>query len=83
MIFFKDQINANYNNNIKDYLKTQDDKVENVDHSCNSDKCKDLIDNIFNSRVRDRDLHLTEFDNRKLTLTNIDSNSLENCLISS
>ena len=75
--FFKDQMNANYNKYIKDYLKTEEDEIGNVEHSCNSDKYKDLIENISNYRLRDRGLHLKEFDNRKLTLGNIVSNSLK------
>ena len=48
-----------------------------MDHIYIVDECKDLIDNIFKSRLRDRDFRLTKFNYRKLVLTNIVNNYLE------
>ena len=62
--FFKDQINLNNNNNGKDDIRKEDDgKILDVDQSYIYDEYKDVIDNILKFRLRDGDLHLTEYDN--------------------
>ena len=61
-------MNATNNNTEDDVkaevgIKTEDDEIMyNVNHSFIDDKYKDLIVNIFNSRLREGDFHLTEFD---------------------
>ena len=50
-------------------------------HSYIGDEYKDLIDNIFKSRLRDGDFCLTKIDNHKLALTNIVNNYLEKKLL--
>ena len=50
-------------------------------HSYIGDEYKDLIDNIFKSRLRDGDFCLTKTDNHKLALTNIVNNYLEKKLL--
>ena len=71
--FFKEQTN----NNREDHIRKEEIKIVDVDHGYIGDVCKDLIDDIFKSRLRDRDLRLIEFGNQKLGLTNIDNNYLE------
>ena len=75
-MLFKDQMNVN-NNNRKDDIKKENIEIDNMDHAYIGDKHKGLIDNIFKFRLRDGDLHLTKFDNRKLGLTNIVNNYLQ------
>ena len=70
-------MNANNNSNRKDDIKKEDDEIVDVNHSYISDEYKDLIENVFKSRLKDGDLHLTEFDNQKLVLTNIVNNYLK------
>ena len=61
-------MNATNNNTEDDVkaevgIKTEDDEmIYNANHSFIDDKYKDLIVNIFNSRLREGDFHLTEFD---------------------
>ena len=61
-------MNATNNNTEDDVkaevgIKTEDDgMIYNANHSFIDDKYKDLIVNIFNSRLREGDFHLTEFD---------------------
>ena len=61
-------MNATNNNTEDDVktevgIKTEDDKmIYNANHSFIDDKYKDLTVNIFNSRLREGDFHLTEFD---------------------
>ena len=80
--FFKDQVNAINNNNRKNNIKRIDIKKQGaetdyVNHSYIGGEYNYQIDNIFIFRLRDWDLHLTEFDNWKLGLTNIDNNYLK------
>ena len=71
--FFKDKMNVN-NNSREDDIEKDDIEIDNVDLGYIGDKYKDLIDNIFKFRSRNGGLHLTEFDNPKLGLTNIVNN---------
>ena len=65
------------NNNREDDVKKQNIEIDDVDHGYICDEYKDLIDNILMFRLTVGDLHLTEFDNLKLGLTNIVNNYLE------
>ena len=56
---FKDQMNAINDNNRKDDVKKEDGEVEVMDHSYIGNEYKDLIDNIFESRLSNGDLCLT------------------------
>ena len=67
----------NDNNNRKEDIKKDDVEIDDVNHSYIGDEYKDLINNILKSRLKDRALSFTEFDNRKLDLTNIVKNYLE------
>ena len=67
----------NDNNNRKEDIKKDDVEIDDVNHSCIGDEYKDLIKNILKYRLKDRALSFTEFDNRKLDLTNIVNNYLE------
>ena len=59
---FKDQMNVNKNNR-EDDTKKEDTEIDNMNHGYTGDEYKDKIENIFKFRLRDGDLHLTEFDN--------------------
>ena len=61
--FFKDQMNVININNRKDDIKKKDAEIHDEGHGYIGDEYKELTDNIFKSRLRDGDLHLTEFDN--------------------
>ena len=52
-------------------------KIDNLNHSYIGDEYKDLIDDIFKVRLRDGDMHLKVFDNKKRGLRNIVNNYLE------
>ena len=67
----------NDNNNRKEDIKKDDVEIDDVNHSNIGDEYKDLINNILKYRLKDRALSFTEFDNRKLGLTNIVNNCLE------
>ena len=67
----------NDNNNRKEDIKKDDVEIDDVNHSYIDDEYKDLINNILKYRLKDRALSFTEFDNRKLDLTNIVNNYLE------
>lgn len=69
-------MNTINNNNKKDDIKTDDDEIYNVDHNYIDDEYKELISNIFKFELGDGCLHLMEFDNRKLAVTNIVGNYL-------
>ena len=70
-------MNTIKNNNRKDNIKKWNGETDDVDHRYIGDKYKDLIDNVFKSRLKDGDSRLTEFHNRKLALTNVANNYLE------
>ena len=67
-------MNTINNNNRKHNIKKECDEIDDVDHSYIGDKYRDSTDNIFKSKLKDGDLHLTEFDNQKLALTNVVNN---------
>ena len=49
----------------KDIFRSENDETkDNVHHSYNGNENKDLINNIFKYDLKDKDLHLTNFDNR-------------------
>lgn len=52
-------------------IKKEDDETDDVNHNYIGDEYKDLIANIFKFELKNGDLHLTDFDNQKLRLTNI------------
>ena len=52
-------MNAINDNNRKDDVKKEDGEVEVMDHSYIGNEYKDLIDNIFESRLSNGDLCLT------------------------
>ena len=46
-------------------LRKKNVEIDDVEHGYIGDKYEELIDNISTSRLRDRDLRLTEFHNQK------------------
>ena len=68
--FFKGQINV-VNNKREDDVKAEDGEIiHNVRHRYFGDEYKNLIANIFKCGLMDGHLHVTNFDNRHLALTN-------------
>ena len=55
-----------YSNNRKDDIEKEGVDIGDVNHSHIGDECKDLIDNIFQFKLMNEDLHPAELDNRKL-----------------
>ena len=70
-------MNTINNNKRKDDFKKKNFEISDVDHSYIGDKCKNWIDNVFKSNLRDGDLHLTESDNKIFSQTNVVNNHLE------
>ena len=58
-------------------FEIDDAEIDDVDHGCFGDEYNNLIDNNFKCRLRDVDLHLSEFENQKLGPTDIVNHYLE------
>ena len=79
--FLKDQINVNNNNNNNNYrendlkveadVKVEDGEIDNMSYRCIDKKYKDLISNIFIYELKEKDLHLRDFNNEITGLQNI------------
>ena len=80
---FKDQINVvknkrEYSVKAEDGVKTEDGEVTgNAYYRYFGDEYKNLTANIFKYGLMDENLHLTNFDNRHLALTNTFNTYLE------
>ena len=63
--------NREYGVKTKDGIKTEDwEWIGNVCHRYSGDEYKNIIANIFKYGLMDGDLHLTNFNNQHLALTN-------------
>ena len=61
--FFNDQMNDINNNNRKNDFKKEGYEMNDADHNHIDDKNKDLINDIYKSRLRNQDFNLTKFNN--------------------
>ena len=62
--FLKDQKNNVVDNNREDGVKTEDgETIDNMHNRCNDSQYRNLVNDTFTNKLKDGELHLTNFVN--------------------